>query len=142
MGSGAEAIPYPSFLAEVTMPDRESVEDDILPEISKFSDRLMVILGEAVMEEIEKAESEGGNLTALQFGTLDALTKHLSGALTACVTMVRKLTLSQNDFIALRQRIYEQLEPAVLALMRQEVAKAGGEGDLPWAYGHTRTGHA
>jgi hypothetical protein len=142
MGSGAEAIPCPSFVAEVNMPDRESIEDDILPEISKFSDRLMVILGEAVMEEIEKAESEGGNLTALQFGTLDALTKHLSGALTACVTMVRKLTLSQNDFIALRQRIYEQLEPAVLALMRQEVAKAGGEGDLPWAYGHTRTGHA
>jgi len=142
MGSGAEAIPYPSFLEEVNMPDRESVEDDVLPEISKFSDRLMVILGEAVMEEIEKAESEDGNLTAMQFGTLDALTKHLSGALAACVTMVRKLTLSQNDFIALRQRIYEQLETAVLALMRQEVAKAGGEGDLPWAYGHTRTGHA
>ena len=57
MGSGAEAIPCPSFLAEVNMPDRESIEDDVLPEISKFSDRLMVILGEAVMEEIEKAES-------------------------------------------------------------------------------------
>ena len=59
---------------------------------ARFSDRLMVILGEAVMEEIEKAESEGGNMTALQLGTLDALTKHLSGALTACVTTVRKLS--------------------------------------------------
>jgi hypothetical protein len=69
--------------AEVIMPDQESAEEDVLPEVSKFSDRL-----------------------------------------------------------ALRQRIYEQLEPAVLALMRQEVAKAGGKGDLPWAYGHKRTGHA
>lgn len=54
----------------------------------------MVILGEAVMEEIEKAESEGGNMTALQFGTLDALTKHLSGALTACVTTGGKRSIS------------------------------------------------
>ena len=124
------------------MPDQESIDETVLSEVSTFSDRLVVILGEAVMEEIEKAESEGGKMVALQFGALDALTKHLSGALTACVTMVRKLALSQKDFVGLRQRIYEQLEPAVLALMRQEVAKAGGKGDLLGPYGHKRTGHA
>jgi hypothetical protein len=40
------------------MPDQESIDQDVLSEVSTFSDRLVVILGEAVMEEIEKAESE------------------------------------------------------------------------------------
>jgi hypothetical protein len=40
MGSGAEEIPYSSILAEVIMPDQESAEEDLLPEVSKFSDRL------------------------------------------------------------------------------------------------------
>jgi hypothetical protein len=31
MGSGAEEIPYSSILAEVNMPARESVEEDVLP---------------------------------------------------------------------------------------------------------------
>jgi hypothetical protein len=122
------------------MPDQESVNRAVLPEVREFSDRLMVILGEALMEEIEKAEGEGGNILALQFGALDALTKHLSGALTACITMVRQLGLSQKDFVMFRQRVYEQLEPAVLALMNRELAKTGGKGDLP--YGNKKAGHA
>ena len=82
------------------MPDRESIEDDILPEISKFSDRLMVILGEAVMEEIEKAESEGGNLTALQFWDLA-----ISEKTTADYTVGWTIGVSEdNDIFILERR--------------------------------------
>jgi hypothetical protein len=56
------------------------------------------------------------SILAWQFGILDALTKQLAGAVTACVTMVRQLSLSQSDFVIFRQRVHEQLEPAVLAL--------------------------
>jgi hypothetical protein len=125
---------------EVNMPDQEAVEKKVLPEVREFSDRLMVILGEALMREIETAETEGGNMIALQFGALDALTKQLSGALTACVTMVRRLSLTQGDFVLLRQRVHEQLEPAVLALMNREMGRAGGKGDPP--YGGKKAGHA
>jgi hypothetical protein len=124
------------------MPDQESVDPNAQLEVRQFSDRLMVILGQALMEEIEKAENEDGNMAALQFGALDALTKQLSGALTACVTMVRRLSLSQSDFIVLRQRVHEQLEPAVLALMNHELARAGGEGDLMWPSEERKAGHA
>ena len=122
------------------MPDQETVEKKVLPEVREFSDRLMVILGQALMEEIEKAEGAGGNMIALQFGALDALTKQLSGALTACITMVRRLSLSQRDFVIFRQRMHEQLEPAVLALMNREMGRAGGKGDPP--YGGKKPGHA
>jgi len=112
------------------------------PEIRKASDRLMVILGQALLEEIEHAEQEGDDLLAWQFAALDALTKQLSGAVTAVVTMLKELGLSQKDFVVFRQRVHQQLEPAVLALLNAELAKHGAQGKLPWPPAEERGGHA
>ena len=112
------------------------------PEIRKASDRLMVILGQALLDEIEKAQSDGGDILAWQFGALDALTKQLSGSITAVVTMLKQLGLSQRDFVVFRQRVHQQLEPAVLALLNAELAKVGSKGHAPWPTGEERGGHA
>ncbi len=119
-------------------PDDVQVEQ---PAIRSASDRLMVILGQALLEEIERAESDGGDILAWQFGALDALTKQLSGAVTAVVTMLRKLGLSQEDFVTFRERAHRQLEPAVLALLNAELARAGSAEELPWP-GESHKGHA
>jgi hypothetical protein len=102
----------------------------------------MVILGQALVDEIERAENDGEDIMAWQFGALDALTKQLSGAVTAVVTMLKQLSLSQRDFVVFRQRVHQQLEPAVLALLNAEFAKLGPEGHLPWPPREERSGHA
>jgi hypothetical protein len=102
----------------------------------------MVILGQALLDEIERAETDGEDLLAWQFGALDALTKQLSGAVTAVVTMLRQLGLSQGDFVVFRQRVHQQLEPAVLALLNTELGTLGTGGELPWPPGEGRSGHA
>ena len=112
------------------------------PEIRKASDRLMVILGQALLDEIEKAENEGDDVVAWQFGALDALTKQLSGAITAVVTMLKQLGMSQREFVVFRQRVHQQLEPAVLALLNAELARVGAQGTLPWPSSDERRGHA
>jgi hypothetical protein len=112
------------------------------PEIRKASDRLMVILGQALLDEIEKAENDGEDVVAWQFGALDALTKQLSGAITAVVTMLKQLGMSQSDFVVFRQRVHRQLEPAVLALLNAELARVGAQGRLPWPSSDERRGHA
>ena len=89
----------------------------------------MVILGQALLDEIEKAENDGEDIMAWQFGALDALTKQLSGAITAVVTMLKQLGLSQRDFVVFRERVHQQLEPAVLALLNAELGKDRGPGD-------------
>ena len=112
------------------------------PEIRKASDRLMVILGQALLDEIEKAENERDDVVAWQFGALDALTKQLSGAITAVVTMLKQLGMSQREFVVFRQRVHQQLEPAVLALLNAELARVGAQGTLPWPSSDERRGHA
>ena len=112
------------------------------PEIRKASDRLMVILGQALLDEIEKAENDGDDVVAWQFGALDALTKQLSGAITAVVTMLKQLGMSQRDFVVFRQRVHRQLEPAVLALLNAELARVGAQGTPPWPASDERRGHA
>lgn len=112
------------------------------PEIRKASDRLMVILGQALLDEIGKAENDGENIVAWQFGALDALTKQLSGAITSVVTMLKQLGMSQRDFVVFRQRVHQQLEPAVLALLNAELATVGAQGTLPWPPREERRGHA
>jgi len=112
------------------------------PEIRKASDRLMVILGQALLDEIEKAENDGDDVVAWQFGALDALTKQLSGAITAVVTMLKQLGMSQRDFVVFRQRVHQQLEPAVLALLNAELARVGAQGALPLPASDERRGHA
>lgn len=124
------------------MPEQEPPERDSAPEIREISDRLMVILGNALIEEIEKAESGGASILEWQFGALDALTKQLAGAVTACVTMIRQLSLSQSDFVVFRERVHGQLEPAVLALMNSELNKAGSQQELPWPHAGKRSGNA
>jgi len=124
------------------MPDQEPLEKDLPPEIREISDRLMVILGNALIDEIEKAEGRGEGILDWQFGALDALTKQLAGAVTACVTMIRQLSLSQSDFVVFRERVHGQLEPAVLALMNSELTRAGVQQDLPWPQAGNRSGHA
>jgi len=79
---------------------------------------------------------------AWQFGALDALTKQLSGAITAVVTMLKQLDLSQKEFVVFRQRVHQQLEPAVLALLNAERAKIGAQGRFPWPPSEERGGHA
>lgn len=81
------------------------------PEIRKTSDRLMVILGQAMLDEIEKAQNDGENMVAWQFGALDALTKQLSGAITAAATMVKGMTLTQQDFVVFRNRVHHGWSP-------------------------------
>ena len=112
------------------------------PETRKASDRLMVILGQALLDEIEKAENDGDDVVAWQFGALDALTKQLSGAITAVVTMLKQLGMSQRDFVVFRQRVHQQLEPAVLALLNAELARVGAQGALPLPASDERRGHA
>jgi hypothetical protein len=102
----------------------------------------MVILGQALLDEIEKAENDGEDIMAWQFGALDALTKQLSGAITAVVTMLKRLGMSQSDFVVFRQRVHQQLEPAVLALLNAELAKIGAQGTVPWPPREGRGGHA
>ena len=112
------------------------------PEIRRASDRLMVILGQALLEQIERAENDGKDITAWQFGALDALTKQLSGAITAVVTMLKQLELSQRDFVVFRQRVHQQLEPAVLALLHAELAGVESRGGVPRPPAEERGGHA
>ncbi len=111
-------------------------------EIQHISDRLMVIVGKALLEEIEGAEAEGTNMLAWQFGALDALTKQVAGAVTACVTMLRQLNLSPENFVIVRQRIFKQLHPAVLAVLNVELAKTGKQTNIPWPGSEERSGHA
>ena len=111
-------------------------------EIQRISDRLMVIVGKTLLEEIENAETEGRNLLAWQFGALDALTKQVAGAVTACVTMLRQLSVSPENFVIFRQRVFKQLHPAVLAVLNVELAKTGKQANIPWPGSEERTGHA
>ena len=113
------------------MSSTRATESEEEPEIRQASDRLMVILGQVLLDEIEKAQNDGENILAWQFGALDALTKQLSGAITAVVTMLKQLGLSQRDFVVFRQRVHQQLEPAVLALLNAELARVGAQGAVP-----------
>jgi hypothetical protein len=124
------------------MPDPESPKHGTDPEVIAVSDRLMVLIGQVIVEELEKTQTEGKNTLAWQFGSLDAMTKHLSHALAGCVTMLRGLNLSPKDFVGFRRRVFRQLQPAVLALMNAELAKAGAKRDIPWPSGEERAGHA
>jgi hypothetical protein len=124
------------------MSDAKSQAQGTDPEILNCSDRLMVLIGQVIVEEVEKAQNEGGNMLALQFGSLDAMTKHLAHAIAGCLTMIRGLNLNQKDFVAFRRRVYRQLKPAVLALMNGELAKAGEKRDVSWPAGEERAGHA
>ena len=58
------------------------------------------------------------------------------------MTMLKELGLSQKDFVVFRQRVHQQLEPAVLALLNAELAKHGAQGELPWPPAEERGGHA
>jgi len=127
---------------EASMADAESPKRGTDPAVTAVSDRLMVLVGQVIVEEIEKAQSEGGNMVAWQFGSLDAMTKHLSHALAGCVTMLRGLNLSPKDFVVFRRRIFRQLQPAVLALLNTELGKAGAKREIPWPSGDERSGHA
>lgn len=124
------------------MSSTRATESEEEPEIRQASDRLMVILGQALLDEIEKAQKDGENILAWQFGALDALTKQLSGAITAVVTMLKQLGLSQRDFVVFRQRVHQQLEPAVLALLNAELARVGAQGAVPRLPNEERGGHA
>ncbi len=124
------------------MPDPASPAMGSSQDVRKVSDRLMVILGEALIDEIERAEIEGQDILAWQFGVLDALTKQAAGAVTACVTMIRQLALSQRDFVLFRERVHQQLEPTVLAILNAEIASGDKARNLPWPFEQKRTGHA
>jgi hypothetical protein len=117
-------------------------EHETDPDVRAFSDRLMVLIGQVLVEEVERAQHEGKNMLTWQFGSLDAMTKHLSHALAGCVTMLRGLNLAPKDFVLFRRRVFRQLQPAVLALMNAELAKAGAKRDIPWPSGEERAGHA
>jgi hypothetical protein len=112
------------------------------PEVIAVSDRLMVLIGQVIVEELEKTRAEGKNTLTWQFGSLDAMTKHLSHALAGCVTLLRGLDLTPKDFVAFRRRVFRQLQPAVLALMNAELAKAGAKQNVAWPSGEERAGHA
>lgn len=124
------------------MSDKKSLKPGTDPEITAVSDRLMVLIGQVLVEEVEKAQTEGKNMLAWQFGSLDAMTKHLSHSLAGCVTMLRGRSLNPKDFVIFRRRVFQQLRPAVLALMNAELAKAGMKRDIPWPSGEERSGHA
>jgi len=124
------------------MSDNEPKKYGTDPEITAVSDRLMVLLGQLVVEEVEKAQAEGKDMLAWQFGSLDALTKHLSHALAGCVTLLRGQDLNPKDFVIFRRRVFRQLRPAVLALLNAELGKAGVRRDVPWPSGEERAGHA
>ncbi len=124
------------------MADAPSQQPGTAPEIIAVSDRLMVLIGQVVVEELEKVQAEGANMLAWQFGSLDAMTKHLSHALAGCVTMLQGISASPKDFVAFRRRVFRQLQPAVLALMNAELAKAGVKRAEGWPAGGERAGHA
>ena len=124
------------------MSNQDSPSQGTDPEILAVSDRLMVLLGQVIVQEVEKAQSEGANMVAWQFGSLDALTKHLAHALAGCVTLVRGLTPNQKDFVLFRRSVFRQLRPAVQALLNAELAKTGTKRDLPWPSSDERAGHA
>jgi hypothetical protein len=123
------------------MSDKELPKYGTDPEITAVSDRLMVLIGQVVVEEVEKAQAEGKNLLAWQFGSLDAMTKHLSHALAGCVTLLRGQQLNPKDFVVFRRRVFQQIRPAVLALLNGELAKAGVKRDVSWP-SEERAGHA
>jgi hypothetical protein len=127
---------------EINMSKQSMDQTGTQPEIRETSDRLMVILGQALVDELEKAQQEGGNVLAWQFGSLDALTKHLSGSLAAIVTLLKGLNPPQKDFVLFRQRVHRQLQPAVLALLNVELGKVGAQGKLPWPHEGEKGGHA
>jgi hypothetical protein len=102
----------------------------------------MVLIGQVLVEEVEKAQTEGKDMLTWQFGSLDAMTKHLSHSLAGCVTMLRGQNLNPKDFVIFRRRVFPQLRPAVLALMNGELARAGMKRDIPWPSGEERSGHA
>jgi hypothetical protein len=81
-------------------------------------------------------------MLAWQFGSLDAMTKHLSHALAGCVTMVRGQALDPKDFVVFRRRVFRKLQPAVLALMNGELSRAGAKRNIPWPSGEDHAGHA
>jgi hypothetical protein len=124
------------------MSEKESLKPGKEPEIAAVSDRLMVLIGQVLVEEAEKAQAEGKKMLAWQFGSLDALIKHLSHALAGCVTMLRGQSLSPKDFVVFRRRVFKQLRPAVQALLNAELAKGGMKRDVPWPSGDERAGHA
>jgi hypothetical protein len=124
------------------MPSANEDQSKKEPDVRKVSDRLMVILGQALIEEIERAQNEGEEITAWQFGALDALTKQLAGAITAVVTMLRQLGMSTEEFVVFRQRVHQRLEPAVLAVLNAELAENGPQEKLPWPSDDARAGHA
>jgi hypothetical protein len=124
------------------MSNADGVHAEKEPEIRRTSDRLMVVLGQALLDEIERAQNDGEDILAWQFGALDALTKQLSGAVTAVVTMLKQLSMTQEDFVVFRKRVHQCLEPAVLALLNAELAGIGSQQALPWPSDDSRTGHA
>ena len=124
------------------MSDNEPLKPGTDPEITAVSDRLMVLIGQVLVEEVEKAQTEGKKMLAWQFASLDALTKHLSHWLAGCVTMLRGQDLKPKDFVIFRRRVFQQLRPAVLAVLNAELAKAGMKRDVPWPSGEERSGHA
>ena len=112
------------------------------PEVIAVSDRLMVLIGQVIVEELEKTQAEGKNMLAWQFGSLDAMTKHLSHALAGCVTMLRGQNLNPKDFVVFRRGVFRKLQPAVLALMNAELSRMGAKRDIPWPSGEDHAGHA
>jgi hypothetical protein len=124
------------------MADKQAFTLGTDPEITAVSDRLMVLIGQVLVEEVEKAQAEGKKMLAWQFGSLDALIKHASHALAGCVTMLRGQELSPKDFVVFRRRMFQQLRPAVQALLNAELAKAGMKRDVVWPSGEERSGHA
>ena len=124
------------------MSNKESLQPGTDPEITAVSDRLMVLIGQVLVEEGEKARTESNKMLAWQFGSLDALVKHLSHALAGCVTILRGQNLSPKDFVIFRRRVFKQLRPAVQALLNAELAKVGMKRDVPWPSGDERAGHA
>lgn len=124
------------------MMEKESLKPGTDPEITAVSDRLMVLIGQVLVDEAEKAQTEGTPLLAWQFGSLDALVKHLAHAVAGCVTMLRGHNVNQKDFVLFRRRMFQQLRPAVQALLNAELAKAGMKREAPWPSGEERSGHA
>ncbi len=124
------------------MADKEAFRLGTDPEITTVSDRLMVLIGQVLVEEVEKAQADGQKMLAWQFGSLDALIKHLSHSLAGCVTILRGQELAPKDFVVFRRRVFQQLRPAVQALLNAELAKAGMTRDVPWPSGEERSGHA
>lgn len=124
------------------MKDKEPLKPGTDPEITAVSDRLMVLIGQLLVDEVEKAQAEGTKMLAWQFGSLDALIKHLSHSVAGCITMLRAQNLNQKDFVLFRRRMFQQLRPAVQALLNAELAKGGMTREAPWPSGEERSGHA